>query len=618
MKLEAFHNKDKKKKVIIGFTIACIALIIGVFLYHSYAWFESENTFNSFNGNVTPVGDLYFSVYIDGNASETLPQIDTGYAFDHGACSNGANVTWDNTNWAPTVTNLTSTRTKCMLYFASASSVTLTKLHNLNNNITLTPSTAGNPDFSLGAPRAEPGDIFDWWITDENYYITYGNDVTYDNTTKQYTLVDYTVCKYSECSNNLANKYVVMPDDYQIGTETNTPVYQTSEKSDHTVLKIIDSNQAIFYKWDELNSVKEGTWSSQTSGVYIMPDDYGTSYYFRGDIDYNYVQFSSWQTDYYNGYNSTIKNYVGYTSLSACQAEATNCTKYASDGDEMYWRIVRINGDGSLRLIYDGVAPHGKTDYEQNRESGVLVPANIRSIGRVGYQDYSNNYDNAYVGYMYGTLGASDYASAHTNTNDSAIKRELDKWYQLQLDGAASAEIVDNVFCNDRSIASQETINYANNLNLSNAYTSNAFGTNKTIYGPMERNLKQRNQSSGNHARLTCPQKNDAFTVSDTVHGNGALTYPVGLITWDEVNLAGGIDKDYWEFFLTSGGDYWTMSPYANNEYLQVTEILTSGALIGAPPTNRAAIRPVVNIRTNHLYVGTGTAADPFRIDIFS
>ena len=60
------------------------------------------------------------------------------------------------------------------------------------------------------------------------------------------------------------------------------------------------------------------------------------------------------------------------------------------------------------------------------------------------------------------------------------------------------------------------------------------------------------------------------------------------------------------------------MSPYANNEYLQVTEILTSGALFGAPPTNRAAIRPVVNIRTRNLYEGTGTAADPFKISIIS
>ena len=126
MKLESFHEEDNKKRFIIVFTVMCIALVVGVFLYHSYAWYEDEKTFNSFSGNVNPVGDIYFAVYVNNVASENVPAKDTGYNFDHAECTNSASLTWDNTTWSAKVNNLTSTRTKCTLYFAedrSAASV---------------------------------------------------------------------------------------------------------------------------------------------------------------------------------------------------------------------------------------------------------------------------------------------------------------------------------------------------------------------------------------------------------------------------------------------------------------------------------------------------------------
>ena len=124
MKLEAFSETNSKKKFIVIFTIICIALVVGVFLYHSYAWFTDENTFNSFSGNVTPVGDIYFSVYIDGVASDTVPAKGAGYNFDHAECTNSASLTWDNDTWSAKINNLTSTRTKCTLYFAEDRSAT--------------------------------------------------------------------------------------------------------------------------------------------------------------------------------------------------------------------------------------------------------------------------------------------------------------------------------------------------------------------------------------------------------------------------------------------------------------------------------------------------------------
>ena len=139
MKLESFHEEDNKKRFIIVFTVLCIALVVGVFLYHSYAWYEDEKTFNSFSGNVNPVGDIYFAVYVNNVASENVPAKDTGYNFDHAECTNSASLTWDNTTWSAKVNNLTSTRTKCTLYFvedSSASSVIARLAGNANSTST--------------------------------------------------------------------------------------------------------------------------------------------------------------------------------------------------------------------------------------------------------------------------------------------------------------------------------------------------------------------------------------------------------------------------------------------------------------------------------------------------
>ena len=60
---------------------------------------------------------------------------------------------------------------------------------------------------------------------------------------------------------------------------------------------------------------------------------------------------------------------------------------------------------------------------------------------------------------------------------------------------------------------------------------------------------------------LTCPQQNDAFTVNDTSKGNGALTYPVGLLSTDEIVLAGGWNDSNSGYYLYSGQYWWASSP---------------------------------------------------------
>ena len=124
MKLEKFKEKDHKKKFIIVFTVCCVLLLAGVFLYTSFAVFTEEKQFNLINGTYQDPGDLYFAVYVDGEITNTFPSKDDGYVFDstQSSCTNGATVSWDNESWSAAInfSNYSAgnlSRTKCTLYF---------------------------------------------------------------------------------------------------------------------------------------------------------------------------------------------------------------------------------------------------------------------------------------------------------------------------------------------------------------------------------------------------------------------------------------------------------------------------------------------------------------------
>ena len=128
LKLEKFKEKDKKRKFIIIFTVCCILLLAGVFLYTSFAVLTEEKQFNVINGQYQDPGDLYFAVYVDGEITNTIPSKDSGYTLDmkQSSCTNGATITWDNESWSALV-NLSNysagnmSRTKCTMYFKKQS-----------------------------------------------------------------------------------------------------------------------------------------------------------------------------------------------------------------------------------------------------------------------------------------------------------------------------------------------------------------------------------------------------------------------------------------------------------------------------------------------------------------
>ena len=263
-------------------------------------------------------------------------------------------------------------------------------------------------------------------------------------------------------------------------------------------------------------------------------DAYGDSYYYRGNVTNNYVKFA-----------------------------------------DKYWRIVRINGDGTVRVIYDGTSAHANGELSGDRQ-----------IGSTAFNSSSD--DNAYVGYMYGKVGASTYAETHANTNNSTIKTYIDTWYENNIKGTTNEKyIVDNIFCNDRSLA-----------------PDNDDQTYRWYYFAGDVN--------NNRMMLICPQKNDAFTVSDTTNGNGALTYPVGILSSDEIVLAGGSGSSY---YLYSGQWWWSSSPCFFDGLANVRGVSFYGnASVSNTVDDANGVRPVINLKAEVLKYGDGTASNPYRL----
>jgi len=315
-----------------------------------------------------------------------------------------------------------------------------------------------------------------------------------------------------------------------------------------------------------------------TVGLYEYEDDLGTSYYFRGDVENNYVKFG--------------KN---------------------ASGQDMYWRIIRINGDGTVRIIYDGT---------QAWENG--VSSENRQIGTSVFNTSAN--DNAYVGYMFGqigvtTTGTEGYNLTHSNDNNSIIKTYLEGelasnntgWYYENIIATGYHQYVaDAIYCNDR------------NLDLNNG-SSAGISDNVTNYNVYERLWE--NYTTNVEPHLTCTNKNDRFTISnstlapiDGLGTNKKLKYPVGLITADEVVLAGGKRAtNNTQYYLYCGDLYWTMSPsrfYIGGSTLFHISSFGNLYLTNGAVDSTLGVRPVISLHSDVLKYGNGTIGNEFRLSV--
>ena len=306
---------------------------------------------------------------------------------------------------------------------------------------------------------------------------------------------------------------------------------------------------------DKTTRPDRGSFSSvlttdNTNTLYTGTENGTTVYYFAGNATDNWVKFG----------------------------------KNASNKD-LYWRIIRTNSDGGVRLLYHGTSTTTTNAY----------------IGISAFNETKN--DPMYVGYMYGTSNAT--AIDRSNTNNSTIKTTIDNWYKDNLNTNYGKYISTTaVYCNDRSVtngtySTSSSFDYA-------AYTR--LVTNKT-------------------PSYDCSVTEDKFT-ADKSTGNGKLTYPIALMTADEVSFAGGLygnNAQTWYYNSANGSStgltwWWLLSPGNwDGSYAYVFVVYGSsspGYLSGYRVRNALGVRPSVSLKSCTLYsTGNGSASDPYTIE---
>ena len=322
-------------------------------------------------------------------------------------------------------------------------------------------------------------------------------------------------------------------------------------------------------------------------------DDYGTSYYFRGAVINNFVEYAN-----------------------------------------MCWRIVRVTGDGSIKLVlynYNGLT---STNNTPSSSTPCNVTGNDYAFARFEGDTYKSAFnssydDNAYVGLMYGAASASSYAEAHANTNASTILTNLNKWYTNVLSKQANfkdSQLADTIWCNDKSVVTDATYNPIS-LTLGTNY---GYAKNINYYSAAKRLISaSSNSAGGSGPSLICPNDNNGgklskFTVSDTTYGNGALSgyAKVGLLTVDEIAFAGGtygtLNSTYYIKGNTSSSWWWALSPldsYGSNAGVWL--VYGNGSYLGSYHVNyNIGVRPSLSLQSGVKIStsGNGSATSPYKI----
>ncbi len=286
----------------------------------------------------------------------------------------------------------------------------------------------------------------------------------------------------------------------------------------------INLNKLILGHNDGIDEIE----TNELTNMRVLKDDYGLSYYYISATENNWV--------YFGGF---------------------------------YWKIVRINGDGSIRMIYAG-KDKPTFDTRFYGPTSVIVNTNYASTTNDLYRNAESS------GYMY-TLG-----EINGNSTDSNIKIVIDNWFVTYLIDYQKY-LSDTLFCNDRSIVSGTGI-----------------GANATIYSASQRN-------SYGAAILTCENTVDAFTVDDEVNGNGVLMYPVATLSADEHILSSGMFN-----FHT----FWLMTPFSYSSSSLTSVYYGNNTYTNADRNYYAkGIKPVINLKSTVMASGEGTYDNPYVVE---
>ena len=295
------------------------------------------------------------------------------------------------------------------------------------------------------------------------------------------------------------------------------------------------------------------------------------------------TDFSTVYTDTNTGkiFKSTENNVPVYYFAGNAQ---NNWVKFG----EYYWRIIRTNSDGSIRLLYAG---------SSNKSTDAYIGKSCWYKDADGTCQIKNP---RYIGYM--SASEDTLEGARKNTTSSTIKTIIDTWYKDNLINYSKYISKKAIYCNDRSVGS-------------GTYSAVENGT-SFYFGAYTR--LQTNKSPS----YDCPSEYDAFSGSNSL---AKLDYPIALMTADEIVFAGGVVNaeltSPYPYYYT--GNLWhTMTPRTsyNGYYASTYSVMASnlsGKLTDVASTyvDSVYIRPVLSIYGDVMYKsGDGSSSNPYEI----
>ncbi len=593
----------------IAITICTVLLVSTTFLMFSYSIFKVDKETPA---DTIKFGDIALRMCVDSKCDENINNLDNVIGIETTTDSNGSVITKhipifptnDPTTaeeWAslkPYTFELTNTGSLdlyvTILLEKDETSLTLTEERKTPSGTTSITYNEQVDDSEVKIGFGEAGATStiklysDTLDTSDNKHKISKNILLKAGETKTYNLYAWL---RSDAQNASQGKYFIT-------NITAKGEYLPNGPKKTLVEKLLEDNPKI-----SIRSDFSTPFGNNTPNTLYKSTENGTDvYYFAGQDTANtpinnWVKFGKYQNDLikYRGYpSSSSTSYKEYSTMDECTSATsynTNCSeiKYANAGDDMYWRIIRTNADGSIRLLYSGTSPD-------------------TTNGSIGESEFNETINAPkYMGYMYGDSDTT-LEEARTNTNDSTIKTYIDNWYENNLTTYTNYLSNDAIYCDDRELASGGTYSTITPFN----------------FGPYERLYTNKTPS------YDCTNSKDAFSSSNA---EAKLKYPIALMTADEISYAGGVvaqKASMWYYSNSLEGSsinssyWWLLSPaeFRRQQIVVSTTWAVSaknnpGRMISITVTTASAARPVTSLKSCVLWTsGDGSANNPYEIEM--
>ena len=359
-------------------------------------------------------------------------------------------------------------------------------------------------------------------------------------------------------------------------------------------------------------------------GLYMAEDDDGASYYYRGAVKNNYVSFAgyTWRIVRRNGDGSIRMIYSGKTTSDT--GESTSIGNYAFN--EKYWDPTYVGYKYNEKFsLHEN---NSKTDYDwftniqkYNFGTGYTFDDSTKKFALTGIikqLTWKDNHDEIVSGNLYSCLNTGCnivYKIIGYQSDTKMIVQPISYSSDSYTDaitntttsiikGTLDTWYENNLISYTTSLA-DETFCNDRKLNFGSGYLVDQ----STTYGAYARLYEKKNPN------LKCVQDSDRFKVSNI---GAKLDYPIALITADEVAMAGGVYNSVNDnYYLYNGQNFWTLSPshfHSDNSIVYAWYINYLGNMERwSGVTNSYGVRPVINLKSDtKITKGDGTALNPY------